>query len=172
MKKITTKFKNLLIFEGIYHKDKRGFFRELAIEKEIGSKLIFYVMSKSKKNVLRGLHFQSKDPQGKYLSVVKGKIFDVALDCRVKSKTFGKYFEIILSDKNCKSIFIPPGFAHGFVGLEKENIIIYGCTKYRSKNNEEGIIWNDPSLNIKWPIKKPIISIKDQNNKTFKEYFG
>ena len=91
MKKIKTQFKDLFIFKSENHFDKRGFFRELIIEKQVKSKFKFFVVSKSKKNVLRGLHFQSNNPQGKYLSVIKGKIFDVAVDCRPKSKTFGKF---------------------------------------------------------------------------------
>ena len=93
------------------------------------------------------------------------------VDYRKKSSTFGKHFKIELSEKNCKSIFIPPGFAHGFVGLEKENIVVYGCTNYRDKKSECGIIWNDPHLKIKWPVKKPLLSKKDTNNKPFKFYF-
>ncbi len=171
MKKIKTKFKDLIIFNSKNHIDNRGYFRELVLEKIIKSKLKFYVVSKSKKNVLRGLHFQRKSPQGKFLSVLKGKIFDVALDCRPNSKTFGKHFKIILSDKNCKSIFIPPGFAHGFLGLKEENIVMYGCTEYRNKESESGIFWNDSYLKIKWPIKKPILSTKDKKNKPFKFFF-
>ena len=172
MKKIKTKFKDLYIFQSKNHSDHRGFFRELFLEKQVKSKLKFFVVSKSKKNVLRGLHFQLKNPQGKYLSVLKGKIFDVAVDCRPKSKTFGKYFKILLSDKNCKSIYIPPGFAHGFLGINKENIVMYGCTNYRDKDSESGIIWNDDKLKIKWPVKRPVLSNKDKNNELFNFYFS
>ena len=172
MKIIKTKFKDLLIFESKNFYDKRGHFRELSIQKLIKQKLIFTVVSKSKKNVLRGLHFQKKKPQGKYLSVLKGEIFDVVLDCRPKSKTFGKHFKIFLSDKNNKSIFIPPGFAHGFLCLKKENIVVYSCTNYRDKKSEAGIQWNDPSLKIKWPTKRPILSSKDKKNLPFSFYFN
>ena len=89
---------------------------------------------------------------------------------RKKTKTFGKHFKIILSDKNAKSIFIPAGFAHGFLGLKKENIIYYYCTNYRSAKHEIGILWNDKNLNIKWPIKNPIVSKKDKNNLKFLEF--
>ena len=116
------------------------------------------------------MHFQKNFAQGKYLSVLKGEIFDVALDLRKKSKTFGKYFSINLSDKNGLSIFIPEGFAHGFVGLKKENIISYHCTNYRSKKNEVGILWNDKKIKIKWPIKNPIISNKDRLNISLSDY--
>ena len=170
MKVVKTNFKDLVIVKSKNIIDNRGYFREVFIEKYIKKKLIFSVVSKSKKNVLRGLHMQKVNPQGKYVSVVKGKILDVAVDCRKNSKTFGKHYKISLSEKNAKSVFIPAGFLHGFLGLENENIVVYGCTKYRNKNSETGVIWNDDSLNIKWPIKKPIISNKDKNNISFKEF--
>ena len=170
MKVVKTNFKDLVIVKSKNIIDNRGYFREVFIEKYIKKKLIFSVVSKSKKNVLRGLHMQKVNPQGKYVSVVKGKILDVAVDCRRNSKTFGKHYKISLSEKNAKSVFIPAGFLHGFLGLENENIVVYGCTKYRNKNSETGVIWNDDSLNIKWPIKKPIISNKDKNNISFKEF--
>ena len=170
MKIIKTKFKELLIFESKNFIDNRGYFRELTIEKIIKRKLVFTVVSKSKKNVLRGLHMQRNNMQGKYLSVVKGKILDIVVDCRKNSKTFGKNYKIILSQKNSKSIYIPAGFLHGFLGLEDENIVVYGCTKYRDKDSEIGVMWNDPNLGISWPIKKPITSIKDKRNISYKEF--
>ena len=163
-----TKFKDLTIFKSKNFFDNRGHFRELAIEKVIKKKLIFTVVSKSKKNVLRGLHMQIKKPQGKYISVLKGKILDVVVDCRKNSKTYGKHYKIILSDRNCKSIYIPPGFLHGFLSLDKENIVMYSCTKYRHKNSEIGIKWDDEDLNINWNIFNPILSKKDQKNLEFK----
>ena len=170
MKIVKTDFKELLIFESKNFYDNRGYFRELAIEKIIKKKLVFTFVSKSKKNVLRGLHIQRNNMQGKYLSVVKGKILDVVVDCRKNSKTFGKNYKIILSQKNSKSIYIPAGFLHGFLGLEDENIVVYGCTKYRDKDSEIGVMWNDPNLGINWPIKKPITSIKDEKNISYKEF--
>jgi len=170
MKIIKTKFKELLIFESKNFIDNRGYFRELTIEKIIKKKLVFTVVSKSKKNVLRGLHMQRNNMQGKYLSVVKGKILDVVVDCRKNSKTFGKNYKIILSQKNSKSIYIPAGFLHGFLGLEDENIVVYGCTKYRDKDSEIGVMWNDPNLGISWPKKNPITSIKDKQNISYKEF--
>ena len=169
MKIYRNKFKDLLIFKFKKFKDNRGYFRELCLEKYLKKKLVFTVVSKSKKNVLRGIHMQKKKMQGKYISVIKGKILDVIVDCRKKSKTFGKHYKIILSEKNCKSIFIPAGFIHGFLGLEDENIVIYSCTNYRDKNSEIGIKWNDKDLNINWNIKSPILSKKDNNNLNFKE---
>ena len=170
MKIIKTKFKELIIYESKNFIDNRGYFRELTIEKIIKKKLVFTVVSKSKKNVLRGLHMQRNNMQGKYLSVVKGKILDVVVACRKKSKSFGKNNKIILSQKNSKSIYIPSGFLHGFLGLEDENIVVYGCTKYRDKDSEIGVMWNDPNLGISWPIKKPITSIKDKQNISYKEF--
>jgi len=152
--------------------DYRGHFKEILKEKIIKKKFPFIVMSQSKQNVLRGLHIQTKNSQGKYISVLKGKIFDVSIDLRKSSKTYGKYFSCILSEKNAKSIYIPEGFAHGFYSLGKDNIVIYSCTKYRDKKSEKSIIYNDKDLNINWPIKskKIIISKKDRTAQTFAEY--
>src|SRR6056300_459323 len=125
MKTEKTNFKDLLIFKSKNLFDKRGFFRELSAEKNIKKRLVFTIVSKSKKNVLRGFHMQRKNKQGKYLSVVKGKIYDVVVDCRKNSKTFGKKFKITLSQKNAKSIYIPPGFLHAFLTLDTENIVVY-----------------------------------------------
>mgnify|MGYP001210678753 CR=1 FL=1 len=171
MKILNTKFYGLKIIRGINHYDKRGYFREIFKNNFFkNKKFVFGCISKSKKNVLRGFHIQKKFQQDKIVSVIQGKIFDVAVDLRKKSKTFGKYYWIILSEKNSTSLFIPAGFAHGFCALENENLVLYGLTNYRSKNNEIGILWNDDSLKIKWPIKKPIISSNDKKNITFKEY--
>ena len=98
--------------------------------------------------------------QAKFVTVLKGKILDVVVDLRIKSKTFGKHFKIELSEKNSKSLLIPKGFAHGFLGLEKENIVLYSNDNYRSQKNEVGILWNDKKLKINWPKKKLIISKK------------
>ena len=167
---VKTKFKDLFIFKNKSFKDKRGYFKELIKEKQIKKKLPFTVMSYSKKNVIRGLHIQTKKSQGKFISALKGRVYDVAVDLRKNSKTFGKYFSCILSEKNSQSIYIPPGFAHGFCGLDKENYIIYSCTQYRDANSESAIKYNDKKLNIKWPIKNPVISKKDQNAITFIEF--
>ena len=102
--------------------------------------------------------------------MLKGEIYDVAVDLRKNSKSFGKYFCIKLSEKNGISIYLPPGFAHGFVGLKEENILSYQCTEYRSVKNEVGIIWNDKDLKIKWPLKNPVLSFKDKKNISFKKY--
>jgi len=165
-----TKFKNLFLLKNNIYKDKRGFFKEIIRENKLKKKFPFLVMSYSKKNVIRGLHIQTKNPQGKFVTVVKGKIFDVALDLRKKSKTYGKIYTCTLSEKNSYSIFIPPGFAHGFQSLEKENYIIYSCTKYRDKNSEITIDSNDNDLKIKWPSKVQILSKKDNDGISFINY--
>ena len=171
MKVSNTNFKGLKIIKGINHHDQRGYFREIFKNKSIkNKKFIFWCMSKSKKKVIRGLHLQRKIQQDLYVSVIKGKIFDVVVDLRKGSKTYGKYCSNTLSEKNSTSLVVPAGFAHGFCGLENENFILYGISNYRSKKNEIGILWDDISLNIKWPIKKPIISSKDKNNITFEKY--
>ena len=169
MKIINTKFAGLKVIQNFTFPDKRGYFRELISEKEIKKKFLFNVMSFSKKNVLRGMHLQTKNAQGKYVSVIKGEIFDVVVDLRKNSKMFKKQFIINLSEKNSKSIFIPPGFAHGFYTLAKENYIIYSCTKYRSTKYEISLNWKDEDLNIAWPCKKPIISKKDNEGITLKK---
>ena len=164
-------FGGIKIFKSAVFKDNRGSFREIYKKKFIKKKnFIFDCLSISKKNVLRGLHIQTKNSQAKFLTVIKGEIFDVAVDLRKKSKNFGKYFSINLSSKNYSSIYIPEGFAHGFCCLDKENIVYYCNSNYRNKNNETGILWNDPDLNIIWPIKNPILSIKDKKNFSLKEY--
>ena len=173
MKIKKTRFKDLVIYKSKNFYDKRGFLRELTIQKIIKKKLIFTVMSKSKKNVLRGLHMQKKNTQGKYISVLKGKILDVVVDCRKKSKTFGKHYKIILSEKNCTSMFIPPGFAHGFLGLNNENIVVYSCTNYRDKNSEIGLKWH--LLRFFKKSSKPkileILTNSDLSSDLLKKYF-
>ena len=164
--------KGIKIFKSKIFYDNRGSFKEAYKEKLLpNKKLIFDCVSSSKKNVLRGLHLQTKNPQAKFLTVIKGKIFDVLVDLRKNSNTFGKHFSIILSNQSLySSIYIPEGFAHGFCGLEKENIVYYSCSNYREKDHEIGILWNDKDLNIQWPIKKAILSKKDLHNISFQEY--
>ena len=169
MKIIKTKFKGLLVIKSKKFHDNRGVFREIFKQNLIKDKIIFNVVSKSKKNVLRGLHMQEKNPQGKFVSVIQGKILDVMVDCRKTSNTFGKHFKLILSEDNCKSVYIPPGFLHGFLALSNQNPVIYGCTKYRDVNSEVGVLWNDKDLKIKWNIKNPILSDKDNKNIKFKD---
>ena len=170
MKIINKKLKNLFLIKHNVFKDKRGYFKEIIRENKINTKFPFVVMSYSKKNVVRGLHLQTKKSQGKFVSVIKGRIFDVAVDLRKKSKTFGKHFSCILSEANATSIYIPPGFAHGFQALEKDNYVVYSCSRYRDKNSEISINCNDKDLNIKWPINKKILSKKDKSAMSFNEY--
>ena len=170
MKIIKTKFKDLLIYQKNTYKDKRGYFRELYLQKHFNEKFPFDVMSYPKKNVLRGLHLQLKNSQSKLITVLKGKIFDVCLDCRRKSKTFGKYFSLTMSDKENKSLLIPKGFAHGFCALTEGVVLHYKCSNYRNKDSEAGILWNDKNIKIKWPLKKPIISEKDKKNFDFEVF--
>ena len=165
-----TKFKDLILVNNKSFKDNRGYFKELLLEKNLKKKFPFLVMSFSKKNVIRGLHLQTRNSQGKFVSVIKGKIFDVVIDLRKKSKTFGKSMSVILSENNSKSIFIPPGFAHGFCTLSNENYIVYSCTQYRESTSEKVIQFNDKELNINWPLKKIIISKKDKNAMSLKQF--
>lgn len=160
----------LKIIKSKNYYDNRGLFREVFKKKIINKRFIFGCLSKSKKNVLRGLHIQTKNSQAKFISVIKGKIFDVVLDLRKNSKSFGKTFKIFLSDKNAISIFIPKGCAHGFLSLAKENLVYYTCDEYRDQKSEIGIIWSDKNLKINWPIKNPILSLKDKKNITLDQY--
>ena len=169
MKIIKIKFKDQLIYDKKTFKDKRGYFRELYLQKHFSTKFPFDVMSYSKKNVLRGLHLQLKNPQAKLITVLHGKIYDVCVDCRKNSRTFGKYFSIYLSEKENKSLLIPAGFAHGFCTLTDDVVLHYKCSKYRNSQSETGILWNDSDLDISWPKKKLIISEKDKNNFSFKD---
>ena len=163
MKITNTIFSGLKIINSEKFTDSRGEFRELFRKNVVSAKkdFKFTCYSRSKKNVLRGLHLQKPNAQGKYITVTKGKILDVAVDLRKKSKTYKKYYKIILSSENCKSIYIPEGFAHGFLSLDEDNMIVYHLTNYRSKKDEIGIKWNDKILNITWGRKKPILSPKD-----------
>lgn len=172
MKIIKTNLNGLKIIKDKRYTDKRGYFREIFKKKFFNKKkFIFWCMSNSKKNVLRGMHLQKINAQEKFISVIKGSILDVVIDLRKKSKTCGRVFKIILSDKNCKSLFIPSGFAHGFCGLEKENIIFYGNTNYRSKKSEVCISWKDKRIKSRWPKKKFILSKKDSMGVSYEEFF-
>jgi len=115
------------------------------------------------------LHYQIKKPQDKFIGVLKGKILDVVVDLRKKSKTFGHHYKIILTEKRARYLFVPKGFAHGFLGLDKENIVLYSCSNYRYGKYERSIKWNDEDLSINWNIKKPIISKRDSLASSFKE---
>ena len=127
--------------------------------------------SKSKKGVLRGLHFQKQHSQGKLVRVIRGEVFDVAVDLRHGSKTYGKWEGLILNDENKKQLYVPEGFAHGFLVISEEAVFSYKCTKVYHPEDEGGIIWNDPDINIKWPldrIENIILSNKDKLHQNLK----
>ena len=165
-----TNIKGLLIIKQKNNFDNRGNLRETFNKKNLNKNFIFEYCTTSKKNVLRGFHFQSKFKQSKYVNVVKGKILDVVIDLRRNSKTFGKSFKIVLSKKNALGLFIPAGFAHAYYSFEKENIIYYKLDNYYAPKFENGILYNDKELKIKWPKKNMLISKKDKNLLTFYEF--
>jgi len=165
-----TNIKGLLIIKQKNNFDNRGNLRETFNKKYLNKNFIFEYCTTSKKNVLRGFHFQSKFKQSKYVNVVKGKILDVVIDLRKNSKTFGKSFKIVLSKKNAIGLFIPAGFAHAYYSFEKENIIYYKLDNYYSPKFENGILYNDKEVKIKWPKKNMLISKKDKNLLTLNEF--
>ena len=171
MKFIKTKFINgPKILKTKIFDDNRGFLKETFQNKVINKKFPFDIMSFSKKNVLRGLHLQTVNSQAKLITVTYGKIFDVAVDLRKNSKTFGKYVSIVISHNDSFSFYIPEGFAHGFVCLSKTCTVNYKCSNYRHAKSERTISWDDKDLDIKWPIKKPILSAKDRNGLSLIDY--
>ena len=164
MKLLKTKIEGPMIIKTKIFKDNRGYLKETYRKNILNEKNFpFDVMSFSKKNVLRGLHIQSKKAQAKIITVTHGKILDVAVDLRKNSKSFGKYVSLIMSDKSDFSFYIPEGFAHGFLCLSKVCTVNYKCSQYRVSTSEKTLRWNDPIVNIKWLIKKPILSEKDKN---------
>ena len=180
--KVETPIKGLYIIEPQVFGDNRGFFMEFWNKRdfeEIGLNMEFVQdnHSKSRKGVLRGLHFQTKNSQGKLVRCIKGKVYDVAVDLRKGSKTFGKYFGIELTEENKKMFYIPEGFAHGFLALSEEVEFLYKATNYYTPEYESGIIWNDKDINIDWPLEKYgikeedlLLSEKDRKLQTYKEY--
>jgi len=170
MKVYKTAFKDLLIIKQKNNIDSRGRLRETFNKKILNKKFVFEYCTVSKKNVLRGFHFQTKFQQAKYINVVKGKILDCVIDLRKNSRTFGKKFKIILSDKNCLSLYIPEGFAHAYYSYEKLNVIYYKLSNYYSPKYEDGINVLDKNLKIKKPKRKVLVSKKDKSLMTFKEF--
>ena len=162
-----TILKDVLLIEPVEHKDFRGSFMEsfrydiISEKTKVNYKFVQDNLVQSKKNVLRGLHYQKEHPQGKLIQVLKGEIFDVAVDINKNSSTYGKWHAEVLSDKNKKQLFIPPGYAHGYCVLTDNSLVMYKCTDYYKKNDQYGIIWNDNKIGINWPVKKPIVSLKD-----------
>jgi len=167
MNVIKTKLDCCVIVEPKVFGDERGFFLETFQSEryavEAGIKLPFVQdnHSRSSKRVLRGLHFQKTKPQGKLVSVVRGQVYDVAVDIRKGSPTYGQWVGITLSEENKTQLWVPPGFAHGFVVLSELADFVYKCTDYYDPSDEGSILWNDPDLAISWPIDNPILSNKD-----------
>ena len=167
MKVINTKLDGVLIIEPRIFGDERGFFYETFHAqryKEFGIKENFVQDNRSRSTggVLRGLHFQKRKPQGKLVTVTQGEVFDVAVDLRPNSSTFGKYESIVLNGENKIQFYIPPGFAHGFCVLSDSADFQYKCTDFYDPSDEGGLIWNDKTVDINWPIEEPKLSDKDK----------
>ena len=169
MKVVKTSLKDCLIIEPMVFCDKRGYFSETfhvskyAELAGISSPFLQDNHSRSHKGVLRGLPFQKTKPQGKLVRVVRGEVFDVAVDLRKESITFGQWEGVVLSDENKKQLWVPEGFAHGFLVLSEIADFEYKCTDYYDPKDEGSILWSDPDLDISWPIKNPILSTKDKS---------
>lgn len=157
--------------------DDRGFFLETFQQNrykemlEIDLDFVQDNHSRSSKNVLRGLHFQTSKPQGKLVRVVRGEVFDVVVDIRPESATFGKWVGVYLSEDNKNQLWVPPGLAHGFVVISDFADFEYKCTDYYDPKNEGCLIWNDPEVGVKWPVESPLLSEKDGKGKSFGELF-
>lgn len=175
MKVIKTNIEDVLIIEPELFGDERGFFMETfsAIRYRemagINAEFVQDNHSRSQGGVLRGLHFQKNDPQGKLVRVVDGEVFDVAVDIRENSKTYGKWIGVILSAENKRQLWVPPGFAHGFLTLSETADFEYKCTAYYNPEDEYCLAWNDETVAIDWPLKNPTLSEKDALGKSLKE---
>ena len=168
MKVIETQLPGVRIIEPRVHGDSRGFFVETfqaeRYRRDAGIELAFVQdnHSRSGRGVLRGMHSQRKRPQGKLVRVARGAVFDVAVDIDPRSATFGKWVGVTLSDENCRQLWVPPGYAHGFVVLSDVADFEYKCTDYYDPSDEVGVMWNDPDVGIVWPLEDPLLSAKDQ----------
>ena len=169
MKKYSTGIPGVLIFEPPVHGDHRGFFMETWRKEwfagiEGSNEFVQDNHSKSIQGTLRGLHYQTRHTQGKYIRVVKGEIYDVVVDLRKSSRTFGKWVGEMLSAENKKSLWVPPGFAHGFYVVSEEAEITYKCTDYYAAEHERTLLWRDPQVGITWPLieNKVVLSDKDR----------
>ncbi len=169
MKIFQTKIPDVMLLEPDVFGDDRGFFYESFNQKifnqctGLNHQFVQDNHSRSSKNILRGLHYQIEQPQGKLVRVVQGEVFDVVVDIRKKSVTFGQWTGEYLSAENKKMLWVPPGFAHGFVVLSDTAEFLYKTTDYYAPEHERCLIWNDPQINIKWPIdQSPVLSEKDQ----------
>ena len=169
MNVIQSKLSGCKIIEPEVHGDERGFFLETYQAERyralvgITESFVQDNHSRSSKGILRGLHFQRTKPQGKLVRVVSGAVFDVAVDIRLNSPTFGCWESVVLSEDNKTQFWVPPGFAHGFLVLTDSADFEYKCTDYYDPSDEGSILWNDPDLNIDWPMKNPVLSDKDKN---------
>ena len=168
MSKIIKKLNGIKLMKLNIHKDNRGIFYEIYNKKQfnkfgIRENFVQDNISISKKNVLRGMHYTIKKPQSQILTVLEGEIFDCLVDLRKKSKFFGKCFSFYLNAKKNNQIYMPAGLAHGFCVLSNQAILHYNTSRVYDPNDEGGLIWDDKKINISWPIKKPIISLKDKN---------
>jgi len=177
MKIIEAEIPDIKIIELDTFPDNRGYFFETYHEqryknKGLSSTFLQDNVSYSKQNVLRGLHFQQKNPQGKLIMPIVGQIYDVAVDIRTNSPTFGKWVGVSLSENHPRQLFLPEGFAHGFCVISQYAIVHYKCTNFYDPGDNCGIIWNDPDIAIDWPIEKPIVSQRDNQLPAFKEYIG
>lgn len=174
MRIIETPLKGMLVIEPDVFRDPRGFFLETYHEPryaQVGIRGPFVQdnLSWSTRGTLRGLHYQLTRPQGKLVMVVKGTVFDVVADIRRGSPTFGRWYGTELSEDNLRQLYIPPGFAHGFCVVSEEAGFLYKCTDCYAPADERGIIWNDPTLAIAWPVATPTLSAKDRTYKTLRE---
>lgn len=178
MQIIETRIPDVKIIQPKVFGDARGFFLETFERKRYQELLhidLEFVQdnhSRSSQGVLRGLHFQNQNPQGKLVRVVRGTVFDVAVDIRPESPTFGQWEGVILSEENKTQFWVPPGLAHGFVVLSDVADFEYKCTDYYNPLYESCLIWNDPEIGIEWPIDNPLLSDKDNKGKTLKELFS
>lgn len=170
---IATDLPGVLVFEPKVFGDQRGFFLEtyrdrILIEAGVDKPFVQDNHSRSSRGVLRGLHYQLVQPQGKLVRVARGKVFDVAVDVRQGSPHFGQWYGTVLDDESLRMMYVPPGFAHGFVVLSETADFIYKCTDYYHPQSEQGILWNDPDIGIAWPmpIREVSLSEKDRKNPT------
>lgn len=174
MNVIKTKIKDLLIIDPKVFGDERGFFYETFQAERykaagINADFVQDNRSRSSRGVLRGLHFQKTKPQGKLVLVTEGEVFDVAVDLRPESDTFGQHEAVLLTGENKLQFFVPPGFAHGFCVLSETADFQYKCTDYYDPSDESGLLWNDDNLAIQWPIEAPLLSDKDKIQPTFNQ---
>ncbi|MEA3436598.1 MAG: dTDP-4-dehydrorhamnose 3,5-epimerase [Thermodesulfobacteriota bacterium] len=174
MKFTKTAFPDIFLIEPDVFKDTRGFFMETYNQKNyaeagIDQEFVQDNYSHSKYGILRGLHYQLKNAQGKLVFVITGEIFDIVVDIRIGSPRFGQWFGTYLSAKNKQQIFVPEGYAHGFIVLSESVDVIYKCTDFYTPGDEYGIFWADPNIGIDWPIKNPVLSDKDSKNPNLKE---